>query len=336
MSISIVHVARGPRFDKVWTPAFMAALETVGPVTYHEQGKDLDDAEAAGLIRPHDVVIVGWDSRVLPVELADAPGSVRYICSYSGTIRHSVPREVVAAGIAVSNWGDLPAPGIAESAMTLLLTCVHDMARIRRAQEAGEGGYDASRAGTLNGLAVGIYGLGVIGRRFVEMLQPFGARIRAYDPYVADLPVGVERAESLDELCGWADALVIHAGLSGETAGSVGAAQLARLPDAGIVINTARGAIIDQAALFAEIASGRLRAGLDVLDPDRLDADEPLRQSENAYFTFHALTDESGDAWPNRTGLTRMQQRCVDQIAAFAAGGEPEFLFDVDRYDRST
>lgn len=336
MSTSIVHLARGPRFDKVWTPAFIDALQEIGPVTFHEHGKELDDEQAAELIRPHDAAIVGWDARVLPVELAARPGALRYICSYSGTIRHSVPRELVEAGIPVSNWGDLPAPGIAESAMTLLLTCVHDMARIRRAQEAGDGGYDASRAGTLNGLAVGIYGLGVIGHRFVEMLRPFGARIRTFDPYVAALPAGVERADSLDDLCDWAEALVIHAGLSAETQGSVGPGQLARLPDGGIVVNTARGAIVDQAALFAEIAAGRLRAGLDVLDPDRLDADEPLRQSENLYFTFHALTDEGGDAWPPRSGLTRMQQRCVDQIATFAAGGTPDFLFDVDRYDRST
>ena len=336
MAISIVHLARGPRFDKVWTPAFIDALEAIGPLTFHERGKDLDDEAAAELIRPHDVAIAGWDARLLPVDLAADPGALRYVCSYSGTIRHSVPRELVEAGIPVSNWGDLPAPGIAESAMTLLLTCVHDMARIRRAQESGEWGYDASRAGTLNGLAVGIYGLGVIGRRFVEMLRPFGARIRAFDPYVAELPDGVGRADSLDELCDWSEALVIHAGLSAETHGAVGAPQLARLPDGGVVVNTARGAIIDQAALFAEVANGRLRAGLDVLDPDRLDADEPLRQSENAYFTFHALTDEGGDAWPVRPGLTRMQQRCVEQVATFAAGGTPEFLFDVDRYDRST
>ena len=168
--ISIVHLARGPRFDKVWTPAFIDALEAIGPLTFHERGKDLDDEAAAELIRPHDVAIAGWDARLLPVDLATDPGALRYICSYSGTIRHSVPRELVEAGIPVSNWGDLPAPGIAESAMTLLLTCVHDMARIRRAQESGEWGYDASRAGTLNGLAVGIYGLGVIGRRFVEVI----------------------------------------------------------------------------------------------------------------------------------------------------------------------
>jgi len=336
MTTGIVHLARGPRFDKVWTPAFIDALQAIGPLTLHEHGNELSDEAAAELIRSHRVAIAGWDARLLPVDLANDPGALRYVCSYSGTIRHCVPRELIEAGIPVTNWGDLPAPGIAESAMTLLLTCVHDMARIRRAQEAGEWGYDATRAGTLHGLAVGVYGLGAIGRHFVEMLRPFGARIRAFDPYVATLPDNVERADSLDDLCEWAEALVIHAGLTAETQGSVGATQLARLPDAGIVVNTARGAIIDQAALFAEVARGRLRAGLDVLDPDHLDATEPLRQSENAYFTFHALTDEGGDAWPPRQGLTRLQQRCVDQIAAFAAGGTPDFLFDVDRFDRST
>lgn len=333
----IINITGARRFEKVWSDEFIAALEARGDLTLHTETAPLDDAEVTGLIGEHDVVIIGWDARPLPSLLAERPGDLRYVCCYSGTIRTLVPREIIAAGVPVSNWGDLPAFGIAESAMTLLLTCVHDLGVIRRAQQAGEWGFDTSRVGTLNGLNVGIYGVGVIGRRFAEMLRPFGACLRAYDPYVADLPEGVERADSLDDLCDWAEALVIHAGLSDETAGSIGAEQLARLPDGGIVVNTARGAIIDQPALFAELGTGRLRAGLDVLEPDgRLDPEHPLRQADNVTFSFHRLTFEGGDDWPVRPGLTRLQQRVVDQLDRFVAGDQPHFLFDLDRYDRST
>ena len=325
--------------DRVWSEAFTDSLRSLGALTLHDAAGELDDDEAAEIIRAHRVAIVGWDARPLPASLATDPGELAYVCCYSGTIRSFVPREIVAAGIPVSNWGDLPASGVAESAMTLLLTCVHDMPVIRRAQVEGAWTFDRSRTGTLNGLAVGILGMGVIGRRFVDMLRPFGARMLAFDPYVSDFPADVEAVGSLAELCERSEALVVHAGLSDETSAMVQADHFALLPDGGIVVNTARGAILDQEALFAELSTGRLRAGLDVLEregPDHFPADHPLRQAENVTFTFHQLSDEGGDAWPPRPGLTPMQQRVIDQIGRFGAGQPPHWVFDLDRYDRST
>lgn len=335
--LRIVHLARGSRFGNVWTPAFVDAVRARGELTLVEDARELDTDDVLARLREHDVAIVGWDSIAVPAELATEPGSLRYVCSYSGTIRHSVPRQIVETGIPVTNWGDLPAYGVGEAAMTLLLSAIHDLPVARRAQQDGRWGYDTGRTGTLRNLAVGVYGVGQAGSRFVEMLRPFGARILAHDPYVEHLPDGVERVESLAELCDRAEALVIHAGLSDETRGSIDASMLGRLPDGGIVINTARGGIVDQDALFAELLSGRLRAGLDVLEPDGvLDPDHPLRAADNVTFTFHAITDEAGDHWPPRDTLTQLQQCVVDQLDRLR-GNEPlAFVFDVERYDRST
>ncbi len=324
---------------KVWTNAFVDAIEQRGRLTLVEQAGALGDDDVAAIVADHDVALVGWDARPLPPQLARDPGALVYVCSYSGTIRQIVPREIVDAGIRVSNWGDLPAFGVAESAMTLLLTCVHDMPLIRQAQVDGAWTFDRSRTGTLRDLVVGIVGLGAIGRRFVEMLRPFGATMLAHDPHVDEFPTGVEPVPSLEALCNRAEALVIHAGLTPDTHGLVTADHLARLPDGAVVVNTARGEIIDQDALFAELATGRLRAGLDVLDgegPDHFPADHPLRRSPHVTFTFHQLSDEGGDAWPQRSTLTPMQQRVIDQLDRFASGREPHWLFDLDRYDRST
>ena len=100
---------------------------------------------------------------------------------------------------------------------------------------------------------------------------------------------GCERSDSLEALVAASEVLVIHAGLSDETRGAVGAGQLATLPDGGVVINTARGAILDQEALFAELASGRLRAGLDVLEPDTLAPQHPMLARDNCLLTYHQL-----------------------------------------------
>lgn len=217
--------------------------------------------------------------------------------------------------------------------MTLLLAVLKEIPKSIDVSRARKWGVHGTRRGTLAGTRVGIYGCGVIGQRFVEMLRPFGARIRIYDPYASALPEGCERVESLEALVAGSEVLVIHAALSDETQSSVSAKHFAALPDGGVVINTARGTILDERALFAELASGRLRAGLDVLERDYLAPDHPMLALDNCLLTFHQLDKLE---WPPRPGLTPMQQICVDNIARFVRGEEPLWLFDSLRYDRST
>lgn len=331
----LVAISAGRRLDSgVWSDEWIAALDALGPLTFVDDDGTLTDDDVAALYRAHDVAIVGWTERTIPESLATDPGALRYVCCYSGSIRGAVPRALVTSGITVSNWGDLPAAGVAEGAMTLLLASAHQLPLAFSSQRSGTWGFDRTLGTGLEGLAVGVYGCGVVGMRFVEMLRPFGARVRVFDPYVVELPSGVERADTLDDLCAWSEALVIHAGLSDETERSVGAPQLARLRDGAIVVNTARGGIVDQDALIDELVAGRLRAGLDVLEPDLvLAADHPLRRLDNVILTFHQVT---GGSWPPRPGLRPMQQRVIEQIERFARGETPRWTFDEERYDRST
>lgn len=331
----IVAVSGGRRYDTgVWTDEWIAALGAVGDLTFVDDDGSLTEDDVAALYRAHDVAIVGWTERAIPEALAADPGALRYVCCYSGTIRNAVPRSLISSGMLVSNWGDLPAPGVAEGAMTLLLASAHLVPAALTVQRVGGWGVDPVLRTGLDGLAVGVYGCGVVGVRFIEMLRPFRARVRVFDPYVTDFPPDVERAHTLDDLCAWSEALVIHAGLSDETERSVGAAQLARLRDWAIVVNTARGGIVHQEALFAELVSGRLRAGLDVLEPDlALPADHPVRRLDNVILTFHQV---SGGGWPPRPGLRPLQQRVIDQLERFARGETPQWTFDEVRYDRST
>jgi phosphoglycerate dehydrogenase-like enzyme len=105
------------------------------------------------------------------------------------------------------------------------------------------------------------------------------------------------------------------------------------LPDNGIVINTARGGIIEQDALFAELESGRLLAGLDVLEPDRLPEGHPAKKWSNAIFSTHSI----GKSHPEGQNVLRpMHQICLENLRRHIAGMSLEFVMDVDRYQRST
>jgi len=337
LAVRMLHIAGGKLAERLWSPLFRQALAPLGELCLIEDGGQQPEHRVLEHLRSADVLLTGWESVPIPEALAEDPGRVRYICHVTGTLRGTVPLRVIESGIPVSNWGDAPAHGVAEGAMCLLLASLKDLHAHIAAKRSGLWGLDMhTHGGSLRGLRVGVYGCGAIGRKFVELLRPFGATITVYDPYIPDVPDGCQRAESLEELFDGIEALVIHAGLSAETRGSVTAELLARLPDHGVVVNTARGAIIDQAALFAELESGRLRAGLDVLEPDTLPPDHPARQWDSLILTSHQIEWEWPDGHRPPTRLLPMHEVCLGNLRRFRSGQPILHRMDMERYLRST
>jgi phosphoglycerate dehydrogenase-like enzyme len=332
----LIHLADAKAHPDIWTQPFREALRTFGDLTLIEDAAQLSDEERAALIREHEIVLTSWGASTLPVSLAVDRGKLEYICHLTGTMRDCIPLELIDAGISVTNWGDVPAKAIAEGALTLLLATLKDLHR--RIVLVRNGGWSPPRRGvsdTLEGLAVGVYGLGAIGRAFVDLVRPFGAIVCIYDPYATDIPAGCLAMQSLEELFASSFAIVIHAGLTDETRGSVTAGLLAKLPNGGIVINTARGAIIDQDALFRELESGRLRAGLDVLEPDWLPPQHPARTWENVIFSTHSIALEFAAPGAHQR-LTPIHRCCLENLRRYCAGQPLHYQVSRERYLRST
>jgi phosphoglycerate dehydrogenase-like enzyme len=334
--MSMLHIAGGKLHPQIWNDCFLREVCVLADLALVEDGNAMPEEERAALIRQHPVLLTCWESPVVPAVLADDPGALRYICHITGTLRGLVPLEVIDRGIQVTNWGDAPAFAIAEGTMALLLAALKDLRAQAAQMEQGGWTLDgAATGGSLDGLHVGLYGLGIIGRRVVAMLRPFNPVLHVFDPYVDDLPDDCRRVESLEALFDVSQAVLILAGLSDETRGSVTADLLARLPDHGVIVNTARGAIIDQDALFAELERGRLRAGLDVLEPDILPEDHPARHWKNCLLTGHGVHR----GWPDDPAsprLQRLHRNCLDNLRRFLTGEPLQFLMDRTRYLRST
>ncbi len=299
----------------------------------------MTEEERAEVIQEYDVLLTSWGSPRVPDCLAEEPGNLKYLCNIVGGMRHWISETLVNSPyLQVSNWGDAPGFGIAEGAFALMMTMLKEIpVYINHAKSGAFGMPERSRQGTLYGTNVGIYGVGAIGRRFIEMLRPFEAKIYAYDPFVETMPEGVTRTENLDELCNQSQILVIHAPLTEDTRGSITKDHLASLPDGGIVINTARGAILDQDALLEELRSGRLRAGLDVMVPEGQDMPEsgdPIRQAENVVFTAHHV---GGCPWNhNVEKLDIAEEICLRNLEHFRNNEPLEFQMTPERYKRST
>ncbi|MBI1336079.1 MAG: hypothetical protein GC164_03850 [Phycisphaera sp.] len=333
----MLHVASGrPQFPAVGPLA--DALKEFGSVKIVEQAKTLSDGQVLDLMREADVLITMWGSRPIPPALAQNPGKVRYILNLTGTCRGYIPIEIIRSGIPVTNWGDAPAHAVAEGAAALLLTVLKDLRKRTEKVAGGEWG-GASKwempSGTLRGLRVGLYGCGVIGSRFIQLLTPFEPKWFIYDPYAAELPGNCEVVDSLESLVEQSEALVIWAGLTDETRGSLSAKLLAKLPNHGIVINAARGDIIDQDALFAELKSGRLRAGLDVLsNGDSIPPGHEARTWPNLILTCH---DVNSARWPQRPPrLGEADKVALDNLRRFMEGKPLRFRMDERRYLLST
>ncbi|MCH8474794.1 MAG: hypothetical protein LAT55_06150 [Opitutales bacterium] len=340
--VKLISLHQREAHERTWTPFFTEKVKSLGDYTRYENTVEWSDDQKAEKIREADVLLTGWDAPAVPEELSENPGRLRYICHIHGEIRRLISRKIVSSPILVSNWGPAPGPGVAEGAMTMLLASLKMIPAHVTEKRAGQWQIKQKEwAGTLRNLRVGIYGMGVIGKEVVKLLTPFGSRLKGFDPYAKDWPEAVERLPSLDDLFAEVDAVVVTAGLNEETRRSVAADQLARLPNGGIVVNVARGAIIDQTALLAEVRAGRLRAGLDVLDTDGKDWMEPDdadRQLPNLLLTGHSV---SFSPWNhslpgNENLLVPFQEICLENLRLFRDGEEPRYCFTSERYDLST
>lgn len=334
-----VHMAAGTVQPRAWTRPFVARLQELGDLEIVEHTKMLADADAAARIRESEVLITSWGSRMTPAELATKPGRLQYVCHLTGGMRDMIPLEIVESDIPVTNWGNAQARAVAEGAVLLLLASLKGLRERIDNIEAGAWRPSETdfRSGMMFELPLGVYGCGFIGRTFIDMVRPFQPRIRVFDPFAETIPDDCERVDSLQALFAGSRAVAIHAGWTEQTAGSVTADLLASLPDGGVVVNTARGAIIDQDALFAELASGRLRAGLDVLvPPEQLPADHPARRFPNLVLTAHSLSQPFPRDYVSEDAFEPMHHICLDNVRRYLAGETLQFPMDRERYELST
>lgn len=335
--MKMIHLAGEQPNSDVWNEPFIEALRSLGELTLVSNATQWSETEIADAVRKCDVVLSSWGAIAIPERVASDPGQLKYACHVTGSVRGCIPLSLIDAGILVSNWGDAPAQGLAEGAIALLFAVMKDLHRhllLQRGLDAQANG--SGVMGSLEDTSVGIYGLGVVGRRFVEMLRPFKPVIRFFDPFITECPPDCLRVATLEELFSQSRIVVIHAGLNDSTYKSVTAELLARLPDQGILINTARGGIVDHEALTREVCSGRLRAGLDVTDPEPLPKDHPLRQCPGCMITPHDISN----SWPQDPHqppqLGTFHRICLDNLRRYLRGEPVRFRMDRARYLLST
>ncbi|MGW7259030.1 hydroxyacid dehydrogenase [Streptomyces sp. NPDC054834] len=287
--------------------------------------RDFTDPRIRETLARTEVLITGWGCPRLDAAALDAAPRLRAVLHAAGSVKGFTTEEVWRRGIAVSSAAAANALPVAEYTLAMILLAgkdvfgYRDQLRTRRAFPYGDilpgiGNY---------GRRVGVVGASRIGRRLIELLRPYDLRVSLADPYVDEAEaarLGVPLV-TLDELLRTSDIVTVHAPQTPETRHLVGARELALMPTGSVLINTARGSLVDHDALVTELRAGRLSAVLDVTDPEPLPADSPLFDLPNAFVTPHLAGSQGNE-------VARLGQTVVDEAERLVSGSRLAYAID--------
>ena len=226
-------------------------------------GKTPTQDDIVALARQHNPVGIIVRYSGVNAETMDAAPALRVISKHgSGT--DTIDKAAAAErGIAVTAAVGANAAAVAEQALALLLACAKSVVHLNQRMHDGHWDKATHKSLELGGRTVGLVGLGAIGLRFAKMADAMGLRVIGFDPFARNLPAYVT-AVDLETIWREADAISLHCPLTPENKGLLNAQTLARCKPGVIVVNTARGGLIDEPALLAAVQSGQVRmAGLD-------------------------------------------------------------------------
>jgi len=293
----------------------LAALTDIDPDLVLD---DLTTPTARRALADAELLITGWGCPAVDTAALDAAPLLKAVVHTAGTVRHHITPACWERGLTVSSAAAANAVPVAEYTLAMILLAnkrVLDTARVYRTERRridwnerlpGAGNYRRT---------VGILSASIIGRRVIDLLRHHELTVLLHDPYVSDTEVRDLGAEpvGLPELFAESDVVSVHTPLLPETRGLVSRELLARLRTGGTLINTARGAVVDQKALTDEVVSGRLNAILDVTVPEVLPADSPLFDRPNVLITPHIAGSKGGE-------LRRLADLALAEVESYVHG----------------
>ncbi|RCS60091.1 hydroxyacid dehydrogenase [Microbacterium sp. JB110] len=319
-------------FDRLYDEDARKRLAAIGDVVRGEEHEgrvpvpsDIGDE--------YDALVTSWSTK--PFDPSVLRGRrLRLAVHSAGSVRNLFPVDALGGSLRLAQGGaDAMALAVAEMsvafAMAHLRNVVWHDRRFQASRDWAEGGKGVVGQ-SIAAQRIGIVSLSRVGRHFARLVRGLGATtIRAFDPYASADDARELGAEpvGLDELCASSDVLSVHAPSTPETEGMLGAAQFALLPDNAVVINTARAQVADEAALLAEVQSGRLRVALDVFSDEPLPSDSPFFGLEGAILTPHVAGGTVEARWAQG-------ERVVDEIEQFLHDGTLQGEVTAENYHR--
>ncbi len=286
--------------------------------------------------RDAEILMVGDIAHIpLTKDILGKLPKLRLISVYGRGVDTIDLKAATEFGIIVANTPEYGVEDVADHTIALLLSLLRRIPMLDR--ELRRVGWHELRSDInavreqfgafrrISSMTVGLIGFGRIGRAVARRLRPFGCKIIAYDPYVPEekfKEISVEKV-GLQELLSQSDVISIHAILTRETYHLLDEKAFKFMKDGVFIVNTSRGAVIDEKALIKALRNGKVQgAALDVFEKEPLPADSPLLKMQNVILTPHI-------GWYSEEAMEEQKREAVLNVKAFLAGKEPPYAVNV-------
>jgi phosphoglycerate dehydrogenase-like enzyme len=318
-------MGKGPQ-NNIFGEKYTARLEAFGDVKFYDQPNFNDRAHLLEFVSGADAIITSWGSPALDEEILAACPNLSLVLHAAGSVKPILTDALLAKRPRMTASAIALGEGVAETALGLAISACMGIYPLAADTKAGLWGENrTTRVKDFYDITVGVISAGFVGRHMIKLLKNFHVDILLYDPTLSAeecAALGTEKVE-LNDLLSRADVVSVHAPSIPATAKMLNADNLALIRDGAVLINTARGAIIDEPALIEELKRGRFFACIDVTEPEPPTKENELRTLPNVILTPHI-------AGAVTNGLRRVGGHVTEELARFVNGERMRTEIDYD------
>lgn len=321
----LVSIPDGEVRDSFFSEEQRVRLERLGCVEWNANAEQYGEEELAEKLRGVDICISGWGNTPFHEKTLKYADKLKLIAHIGGSVRPMVGDAAFERGIRVCSGNRVFAESVAEGVLAYMLCSLRRIGEYEARMAAGEWPSLIGTRGLL-GRSVGLVGYGMIAEYLVKFLKPFGCRIMVSSRHISAeelAEAGIEAAAA-EEIFRTCDVVSLHSSLTARTKHSIGADLLNSMKDGALLVNTARGALIDEEALVLVLQERPVWAALDVFETEPLPMDSPLRECERVLLMPHA-------AGPTADRRYVVTSHVLDDIGRFLNGGPLDCEIDFAR-----
>ncbi len=278
-----------PQSESFLTPKAMEQLRSLGEVEQNPYDRQLSVEEVVEFAGNADVLITSWGScKYYKKDIEKLP-DLKMIAHAGGTVAPVVAPDVYETDVKVISGNDVFAKSVAEGCLCYILAALRRLEHYMGVMREGGFRTDVFENRGLFGKKVGIVGFGAIARHLLELIRWFDLEILIYSSHLTNEEAAIygARTASLEEIFSECDVISIHASNTEKTRGMITRELMESMKSDALLVNTARGAVIDEPAMFELLLAGRFYAALDVYAQEPPAPDAPIRRCKNALLMPH-------------------------------------------------